>query len=72
MQTSNKLDPKSLLGFKLQAQTVASQKQSAATGAKVGKKPPSPGVVLGTKVGKKPPAVGVAVGAKIGKVKPEA
>ena len=67
MQTSNKLDPKSLLGFKLQAQTVASQKQSAATGAKVGKKPPMPGVVIGTKVGKRPPTVGVVLGAKVGK-----
>ena len=73
MQTSTRLDPKSLLGFKLQSQTLVGQIQAAATGAKVGKKPPAVGVAMGAKVGKKPPSkLLVILGAKIGKGDPNA
>lgn len=72
MQTSTRLDPKSLLGFKLQAQTLVRSDQCVAIGAKIGKpKPPSVGVAIGAKIGKggppMPSGVRVMLGAKVGK-----
>lgn len=73
MQTSTRLDPKSLLGFKLQAQTLVRSDQCVAIGAKIGKpKPPSVGVAIGAKIGKGgpppgPAGIGTIMGAKVGK-----
>jgi len=71
MKNAVSVDPKKLLGFKLQPNDA--QGQQVAKGAKIGKPITGKNTVTGAKIGK-PPAIGAkigkppVIGAKVGKV----